>query len=307
MRRQRERLPRVLVEQAGNRCAFPDCEHDQYLQIAAIRAMSPGGPRYDPEVPTGPGSANFIILCASHHRLIDAEPHRFSVAILQEMRREQLACVQPAGDISHRPGSQEQSGGSAMTTLRDALVAWNERPEDADEDYWHRLFEDVPQVLAAAVPGSAMQLGSKCYVGGKSITNRHGSIVDFLLASRATQNVILTEIKRPSSPLVGPPYRGVFMPSNELSGSVVQVLGYRDALQKDFYSLAANSGSVRFEAFDPRALLVIGDLESKPLSADQRRSFDLFRNGLKDVIVITFDELFNNIADLLAMTRDHGD
>lgn len=252
----------------------------------------------------GSGSANFIILCASHHRLVDAEPHRFSVAILQGMRREQLARVAPAGDVSHGLGRQEQSGGSTLTTLGDALAAWHERPQDTDEDYWHRLFEDVPQALAAAVPGSAMQLGSKCYVGGKSITNRHGNIVDFLLASRATQNVILTEIKKPSSPLVGPPYRGIFMPSNELAGSVVQVLGYRDALQKDFYSLAANSPSVRFEAFNPRALLVIGDLGSKALSADQRRSFDLFRNGLKDIIVITFDELFDNIADLVAMTRD---
>ena len=35
-----------------------------------------------------------------------------------------------------------------------------------------------------------------------------------------------------------------------------------------------------------------------PSCEDRLRSFELFRNGLKDVVVVTFDELLRKVEDL---------
>ncbi|WP_443019668.1 HNH endonuclease [Sphingomonas phyllosphaerae] len=101
----REQAPtRAILEQAGNYCAFPGCEHRSYLDVAHIRAVSAGGPRYDPARPTGPGTANLILLCASHHRLVDAEPHRYSADFLQKLRAD--GCCQSNANRSPHDASR---------------------------------------------------------------------------------------------------------------------------------------------------------------------------------------------------------
>ena len=157
-------LPRAILEQSGNRCAFPGCSHRTYLEIAHIRAESAGGPRYDPEQPTGPGTANLIVLCPSHHRLVDSQPHRYSVDVLQKFRMDALAAAQ-GRPVDSRSSAQQQALGLRPSTLREALQVWYNRTGNESEGFWHRLFEDVPGLLALAVPGDTIQYGSKCYVG----------------------------------------------------------------------------------------------------------------------------------------------
>lgn len=78
----------------------------------------------------------------------------------------------------------------------------------------------------------------KAYVGGKSVLNTGGNIVDFLVKNYLTNNAALVEIKTPGTRLLGRLYRsGVYNPSDELSGSLMQVLNYRSSLQRDFYPL----------------------------------------------------------------------
>lgn len=294
-------LRRVMLEQSGNRCAFPGCSHQTYLEIAHIRAEAAGGPRYDPERPTERDTANLIVLCPGHHRLVDSQPHRYSVDVLQKFRMDAFAATQERPVDSRSSG--QQALGPRPSTLKEALQVWYNRTGNESEGFWHQLFEDVPELLALAIPGDTIQYGSKCYVGGKAVRNVDGNIVDFLYQSKTTLSVTLVEIKRPTVKLVGSEYRHMYVPSAELTGSVMQALGYRDTLQKDYYSLARDPGERAMRVFNPKALVIIGDLDAESPTASQRRSFELFRNGLTDVIILTFDQLFGKVCDIVDMTE----
>jgi Domain of unknown function (DUF4263) len=55
--------------------------------------------------------------------------------------------------------------------------------------------------------------------------------------------------------------------------------------------------------FNPRALVLIGDLERQQIEDEKRRSFELFRNQLAGVEVVTFDELAAKAEALLELFR----
>ena len=56
-----------------------------------------------------------------------------------------------------------------------------------------------------------------------------------------------------------------------------------------------NNRSLNVEAHHVQACVLAGTL---PSGHDQLRSFELFRHNLKDVIVMTFDELLRKVEDL---------
>lgn len=293
-------LRRAVLEQAGNRCAFPGCGNQTYLETAHIRAETVGGPRYDPEKRIGSRAHNLIILCPNHHRLVDSQPHRYSVEVLEKFRVDSLDEAQGKPSYSP-PVVHKQTPGPKPSNLWEALKVWDSRTGTESEEFWQQLFEDVSELLALAIPGDTIHYGNKCYVGGKNIHNAEGNVVDFLYQSKFTLSVTLVEIKKPVAKLVGSEYRHMHAPSGELIGSVMQALGYRDTLQKDYYSLARDPEERAMLVFNPRALVVIGDFTSEKLSASQRRSFELFRSSLTDVIVLTFDQLFGKVRDIVAI------
>lgn len=145
----------------------------------------------------------------------------------------------------------------------------------------------------------------KAYLGGKSIENQGGKIVDFIYKNRLTENTALIEIKTPTTKLLSGKYRdNIFPVSNELSGSVNQILSYRDELQKSYFNLIAHS-TQKFQVFNPKCIVVIGCLEIEGFSDEQQKSFEIFRSDLRSVEILTFDELFNKIeqfVQLLQMT-----
>jgi hypothetical protein len=87
-----------------------------------------------------------------------------------------------------------------------------------------------------------------------------------------------------------------------LSGAVNQMLAYKDSIQKEFYVLSSKSGTP-FCSFNSRCALVVGDTKSLD-DKDKKASFELFRAELKDVDIITFDELFAKTELLLQLL--HG-
>ena len=90
-----EREVKKLFALSGNQCAFPDCltaivqpSGTVTGKICHIRARSPEGPRYDPAQTDKERHdfANLILLCSVHHDIVDNEPKRFTVEVLQEMK-----------------------------------------------------------------------------------------------------------------------------------------------------------------------------------------------------------------------------
>jgi hypothetical protein len=76
----------------------------------------------------------------------------------------------------------------------------------------------------------------------------------------------------------------------------MQVVNYRDALLKNYQSL--NVGSL-FDAFDPKCVVIIGHAGDELVDKNKRKTFELYRNQLSDVSVITYDELVNKTKNLI--------
>jgi len=156
------------------------------------------------------------------------------------------------------------------------------------EERCHVFFEENSWIFSNILSAPVALLQSKAYVGGKTFENKEGKIADFLYRNSLSESVCIVEIKTPCKTLMSAAaYRkpDVFAASKELSGGLTQVLDQKDNLQKDFYSISKGE----FEAFSPRGLLVVGRLSD--LNKKQIKSFELFRNNLRDVEIITYDEL----------------
>jgi hypothetical protein len=79
-------------------------------------------------------------------------------------------------------------------------------------------------------------------------------------------------------------------------GAVLQVSNYKNSLMEQRKDLATTEKN--FYAFNPQCLVITGNL-TKGIDHDKRKSFELFRTGLKDVNIITYDELFKKVENLI--------
>lgn len=184
-------------------------------------------------------------------------------------------------------------------SLKTVLSIWSMNKDNSSEEFWQKTLSEFSFVLSQIFSFPVIVLQDKAYVGGKHIDNTHGNLVDFLIANKLTRNAALVEIKTPKTPIVAKEYRGdVYNISSDVVGAVLQVSNYGDALLKHFNGLAARTTD-DFDAFDPQCLVIAGSIENEKMSGNQRKSFELFRNGFKDVRVISYDELFAKIQILI--------
>jgi hypothetical protein len=95
-----------LFALSGNQCAFPKCRapltHNDTLlgELCHIKADSPGGPRYDTNQTDAERQAfeNLLVLCPTHHTVIDDDEVSFSVLRLQEIKRDRESAATPIDD-----------------------------------------------------------------------------------------------------------------------------------------------------------------------------------------------------------------
>jgi hypothetical protein len=97
-----------LFGRAANRCAFPDCKREctepatdtdgvaTIGDIAHIYAHSDGGPRSKPDLTSEERDCydNWVLLCATHHRLVDAQESTYPAEELHRWKVEHEAWVQ---------------------------------------------------------------------------------------------------------------------------------------------------------------------------------------------------------------------
>jgi hypothetical protein len=144
-------------------------------------------------------------------------------------------------------------------------------------------------------------LREKAYVGGMTLERSDSRFVDYLYSIESSSEAILIEIKAPTTPLLGRLYRGIFPPSKDLGGSIVQVLNYRAELTRNLRNITETD--VKLKAFTPRCAIIIGNASAELTDERARRSFELLRTSLKDVEVITYDELFRKVEILAELFR----
>lgn len=184
---------------------------------------------------------------------------------------------------------------------RIASLMENNLDNDSEEFWQTTVFKENQWVLAQIFACPCTIFADKAYVGGKGIDNSGGNLCDFIYQNKLSQNVALIEIKTPCTDIIGNSYRGTFSFSYELSGAVSQVLNYRDKITKDYYSLC-HQGNESFEILSPKCVVIIEKISS--MTTNQIAAFENFRNSLSNVLILTFDELYQRIIDLIAILAE---
>jgi hypothetical protein len=170
------------------------------------------------------------------------------------------------------------------------------------EEHWQQFLLGNPFILRSAFSLPITIFGDQVSVGGTGFKGG-GKIADFVVKSGLMGNVSIIEIKKPTTNLVRKdPYRGkVHAPTNELAGAINQVLDQRFRLQQEINQKKINDEIHDVYAYAVSCLVIIG---STPETTDHRKSFDLFRNALTGVTVVTFDELLAKLKALYDFLKD---
>jgi hypothetical protein len=173
--------------------------------------------------------------------------------------------------------------------------------ENHKENKFQKFFEDNPLLLTLFSGTSYFQFNNQAYIGGKSFDNTSGQYPDFLYRHKITNNTFIIEIKTPKTPLLEKnAYReGVYNVSKELSGAISQLLNQKHILQQNFSSLLANAKDRNVETYDVQGLVILGSLSEIEDDKNKQRSFELFRNNLKNLRVITYDECLEQLKSFV--------
>jgi hypothetical protein len=144
--------------------------------------------------------------------------------------------------------------------------------------------------------------------GGADVSGRGDERGDFLLGSTGDARfAVLVEIKKPDTHLLeGDRYRnGAWRVSEHLSGGVAQLQAncqqWLVAAHSDLPNIEYASDRDITTA-QPKGILVIGSLSEVEDDREQRESFERFRRHLWNPEVLTYDELYERAAFIVART-----
>jgi hypothetical protein len=91
----------------------------------------------------------------------------------------------------------------------------------------------------------------------------------------------------------------VFPISRDLSSAIAQVLRYRQIFTRSFDTLGAENPT-RLTLGEPRCIVIAG-LSTRLTTQVMRENFELQRERVRGVTVLTFDELFLRIERLVSL------
>jgi hypothetical protein len=184
-----------------------------------------------------------------------------------------------------------------IARIRNALDLWEKESSNPSEEFWQQCFTNRPWLLCHATSFPVIFIKGKAYVGGKTIDNQNGNVLDFLYKNKLTENSVLIEIKTPATKLLNRKYRNnSYSISEDLTGGITQLLSYRDSLMKESTNLLQKSQE-DLKVYYPKCILIIGNFRNEIDCEEKRFSFECFRGELKNVEVIAYDELFARIEN----------
>lgn len=190
-----------------------------------------------------------------------------------------------------------------LITLEDLIARLSLRiDENHAEAFWQKFFLANPFVLRLAFGLPVILFRDQVTVGGTKFDGSGGKIADFVMKAGLYGNLAIVEIKTPQTDLVeARSYRDeVHAPSRQLAGAVTQVVDQRYKLQMDIKQKKVDSRQFDVFSYGMQCIVIAG---RDPGDEAKRKSFELFRNSLKDVNVITFDELLAKLQSLLEFLK----
>ncbi|MGD6848819.1 Shedu anti-phage system protein SduA [Rossellomorea aquimaris] len=193
-----------------------------------------------------------------------------------------------------------------IANLKKVLSIWEGNKHNSSEKFWQTILKHNSWILSQIFSNPTVLINDEAYVGGKTINNDSGKLVDFLYANPFSKDAVLIEIKTPSTALITPTeYRtGVYSVHKDLMGAVTQVLTYKTSLQREYQNIDYNNYrqgiKTDFDIINPSCVVIAGRFDTLTDTA-HRHSFELYRKELKNVTVITFDELFERVKGLIKL------
>lgn len=177
-----------------------------------------------------------------------------------------------------------------------------------DEHLWQMFFEKNEWIfgygLSYVYVSGFEQRRLEQFVQGYDLVNK-GKRADAVMRSRGiVSSLCFVEIKTHETPLLTKePYRsGCWAPSKELAGAIAQIQGTVASALRNLsgriHLTTADGDPAGQEVFNfkPRAFLVIGSLDqlvvANGVNEEKLRSFELFRNSIEGIEILTFDELY---------------
>lgn len=186
--------------------------------------------------------------------------------------------------------------------------------ENHGEESWQQFLTTNAFILRLAFGVPVLLFHGQATVGGRSYGGAGDKRSDFLMRAASSGNLSIVEIKTPQTDLLAKrEYRGgIHAPTQELSGAVAQVLDQRWQLQRNNAVLADDfrrqEGSADApdrgpppETYAVQCVVIAG---TSPDNPNEQKSFELYRNGLAGVLVLTFDELLLKLTTLLSILKN---
>lgn len=187
----------------------------------------------------------------------------------------------------------------SIANIKSILDEWEENKNNYNEEFWQQKFQKHTWILSQIFVCPFIQIGKKFYCGGKEDDDKGGVKGDLLYKNSLTGNIAFIEIKTPENDIIiGDKYRGdddgkeniIYSMNKKITGGVNQVLN-----QRKIYLNTHGDNNGKF-LNNPKCILIIGVM---PENEDEKKSFELYRNSLRDVEIITYDELFKKIESIL--------
>lgn len=172
------------------------------------------------------------------------------------------------------------------------------------ESWWQRFFEENSFALQLIFGGPSIFVESQLPVGeGASLKGK--KIADYLYKNALTGTAAIVEIKRPNTRLLlKTAYReGVYGIHSEIGKSITQVLDQAMHLRRNEAEAKNQVKDDSWTTSAPRCFVVAG-MTSELDSGDRRKSFELYREHLAGVRLVTYDEVFEQLKSLRGFLSD---
>ena len=186
------------------------------------------------------------------------------------------------------------NGNITLQNLKNIRNDMKSHMDDGGEtEYWHPFLKKYNWILSQIFVAPYILFQDEFYVGGKRYDRKGGTHPDFGVKNIKTGNCAIIEIKDAKQPLITGYRQNEYRISNDLAGALSQILRQKDTLYKQYWTTAYDEEhKLIFNADNIKSVLIIGKI---PQSIVEQATFETFRNELKGVEIITFDELLEKI------------
>ena len=177
--------------------------------------------------------------------------------------------------------------------------------EDKKESEFQKFFEKNRWIFGLCLDDLLIIPAQEedCKYDFRVNNSRSGNEIDMLFKTKKSNNLVICELKLPTTELFAksPNRNNTLTPSTSLSSAIQQTLMYYtvfvwDRNGKPIGNLDDGNQNTKVSILNFRLILLIGRYET--LDLDEKKNFDTLRNAYKNLIITTYDELLAKARSL---------